>query len=72
MESYDGFLAMYHDQGMIPAKLLSKKGGVNITLGLPFIRTSPLHGTAFDIAGKSIASEKGMEEAMRLALKLSP
>lgn len=70
MGRYDGFLAMYHDQGMIPSKLLSKRG-VNITLGLPFIRTSPLHGTAFDIAGRGIASEKGMEEAIRVALKLS-
>jgi len=71
MGRYDGLLAMYHDQGMIPSKLLSR-GGVNITLGLPFIRTSPLHGTAFDIAGRGIASEKGMVEAIKVALKLSP
>jgi 4-hydroxythreonine-4-phosphate dehydrogenase len=52
---YDGIVAMYHDQALIPLKLLGDKSGVNMTLGLPFVRTSPLHGTAFDIAGKDKA-----------------
>ena len=67
--NYDGYVALYHDQGMIPAKLLSEGKGVNITLGLPFIRTSPLHGVGFDIAGKNQADEKSMIMAIRLALK---
>lgn len=68
---YDGIVAMYHDQGMIPAKLLSRGQGVNVTLGLPFVRTSPLHGVAFDIAGKGIASSSSMEAAIRLAHQLT-
>ncbi|OGD71549.1 MAG: 4-hydroxythreonine-4-phosphate dehydrogenase PdxA [Candidatus Coatesbacteria bacterium RBG_13_66_14] len=52
---YDGFVALYHDQGLIPVKLLAFNSAVNVTLGLPFLRTSPSHGTAFDIAGKAIA-----------------
>lgn len=60
-------IALYHDQGLIPFKLLSFDRGVNMTLGLPFIRTSPDHGTAFDIAGKGIADPKSMSEAIRLA-----
>lgn len=67
--NYDGYIALYHDQGMIPAKLLSEGKGVNITLGLPFIRTSPLHGVGLDIAGKNIADEKSMITAIRFALK---
>ncbi len=67
--NYDGYVALYHDQGMIPAKLLSERKGVNITLGLPFIRTSPLHGVGLDIAGKNLADEKSMMTAIRLALK---
>ncbi len=67
----DGFVAMYHDQGMIPAKLLAQDAGVNVTLGLPFVRTSPLHGTAFDIAGKGIARAGSMLSAIRLAARLS-
>lgn len=67
--NYDGYVALYHDQGMIPAKLLSERKGVNITLGLPFIRTSPLHGVGLDIAGKNLADEKSMITAIRLALK---
>lgn len=66
---YDGYIALYHDQGMIPAKLLSKNKGINITLGLPFIRTSPLHGTGLDIAGKNIANEKSIIKAIKIALK---
>ena len=69
--NYDGFVALYHDQGMIPAKLLSERKGVNITLGLPFIRTSPLHGVGLDIAGKNLADERSMAMAIRLALKWS-
>lgn len=68
---YDGFVAMYHDQGMLPVKLLSKGGGVNTTLGLPFIRTSPLHGVAFDIAGKGIANPSSMINAIQLCQKLT-
>jgi len=60
-------IALYHDQGLIPFKLLAFGRGVNLTLGLPFIRTSPDHGTAFDIAGKGIADPRSMIEAIRLA-----
>jgi 4-hydroxythreonine-4-phosphate dehydrogenase len=70
LPKYDGFVAMYHDQAMIPAKLLAKGRGVNLTLGLPNIRTSPLHGTAFDIAGKGIASPDSMIAAIETALRL--
>ncbi len=64
-------IALYHDQGLIPFKLEAFEKGVNITLGLPFIRTSPVHGTAYDIAGKGIASSQSMVEAIRLAYRLS-
>ena len=64
-------IALYHDQGLIPFKLLSFEKGVNITLGLPFVRTSPDHGTAFDIAGKGIANPQSMVEAINLAYDLS-
>ena len=67
---FDGFVAMYHDQAMIPAKLLGRDHGVNLTLGLGHIRTSPLHGVAFDIAGKGIASPGSMLAAIRLAQRL--
>lgn len=60
-------IALYHDQGLIPFKLIAFDRGVNVTLGLPFIRTSPDHGTAFDIAGKGMADPKSMIEAIRLA-----
>ena len=53
--TYDAAICMYHDQALIPVKTLDFDGGVNLTLGLPFIRTSPDHGTAFDIAGKGMA-----------------
>ncbi len=62
-------IALYHDQGLIPFKLQAFDRGVNITLGLPFVRTSPDHGTAFDIAGKGIADPRSMTEAIRLAHK---
>jgi 4-hydroxythreonine-4-phosphate dehydrogenase len=61
---YDAVLAMYHDQGLIPFKTLCFENGVNYTAGLPVIRTSPAHGTAYDIAGKGVASEESMKEAI--------
>ena len=67
---FDGFVAIYHDQAMIPAKLLGRDQGVNLTLGLGRIRTSPLHGVAFDIAGQGIASPGSMLTAIRLAQRL--
>ncbi len=67
---YDCILSMYHDQGLIPFKLLSFGKGVNLTLGLPFIRTSPDHGTAYEIAGKGTADASSMAEAIRLACEL--
>jgi 4-hydroxythreonine-4-phosphate dehydrogenase len=68
--NFDAVLAMYHDQGLIPFKLLAFEGGVNFTAGLPVVRTSPAHGTAYDKAGKNIASHKAMREAMYLALDI--
>lgn len=65
-------IALFHDQGLIPFKLEAFEKGVNLTLGLPFIRTSPDHGTAFDIASKRIANPESMVEAIRLAYELSP
>jgi 4-hydroxythreonine-4-phosphate dehydrogenase len=58
---------MYHDQALIPLKTLDMWGGVNVTLGLPIVRTSPDHGTAFDIAGKGVADPASMIAAIRLA-----
>ena len=69
-ERHDGILAMYHDQGLIPMKVIAHKYSVNTTLGLPFIRTSPDHGTAFDIAGKGTAQSKSMLEAIKTAIYL--
>jgi 4-hydroxythreonine-4-phosphate dehydrogenase len=65
---FDGVVAMYHDQGHIPIKLVARDAAVNITLGLPIVRTSPSHGTAFDIAGQGKASAQGMNEAIRVAV----
>lgn len=65
--TYDAAICMYHDQALIPIKTLSFDTGVNVTLGLPFIRTSPDHGTAFDIAGRGIASPASLIEALKLA-----
>lgn len=65
---FDGILAMYHDQGLIPFKTLSFKSGVNYTAGLPVVRTSPAHGTAYEIAGKDMASPDGFREAVYLAI----
>ena len=67
---YDAVVCMYHDQGLIPLKLLHFFGGVGLTLGLPFIRTSVDHGTAYDIAGKNRADESSMKEAILLAAGL--
>ncbi|MBZ9917327.1 4-hydroxythreonine-4-phosphate dehydrogenase PdxA [Mesorhizobium sp. BR1-1-12] len=68
---YDVALCMYHDQALIPAKALAFDEAVNVTLGLPFIRTSPDHGTAFDIAGKGIARPDSLMAALRLARQLA-
>ncbi len=68
---FDIVVAQYHDQGLIPLKLLAFDSAVNITLGLPFVRTSPDHGTAFDIAGQGVAHATAMTAATHLALKLS-
>lgn len=70
-EGYDAAICMYHDQALIPIKTLDFDRGVNVTLGLPFIRTSPDHGTAFDIAGKGIANPSSTIEALRMAAKMA-
>lgn len=67
---FDGILAMYHDQGLIPFKLLAGENGVNFTAGLPIVRTSPDHGTAYDIAGKGIADEQSLREAIYTAIDI--
>jgi 4-hydroxythreonine-4-phosphate dehydrogenase len=64
---YDAAICMYHDQALIPIKTLDFAGGVNVTLGLPFIRTSPDHGTAFDIVGKGIADPASLIAALKMA-----
>ena len=61
---------MYHDQGLIPVKYLGVDKGVNVTLGLPLVRTSPDHGTAFDIAGQGVADASSLIEAVRMARAL--
>ncbi|MFO0838792.1 MAG: 4-hydroxythreonine-4-phosphate dehydrogenase PdxA [Phycisphaerae bacterium] len=71
LEAHDGFVAMYHDQGLIPVKMRAFDRAVQVTLGLPVVRTSPDHGTAFDIAGKNRANPGSMIEAIRLAIRLS-
>ena len=63
----DAVVSMYHDQGLGPFKMIAFENGVNVTLGLPFVRTSPTHGTAYDIAGKGIANPRSMKEAIKLA-----
>lgn len=70
-KEYDGVLAMYHDQGLIPFKTLSFGAGINYTAGLPIIRTSPDHGTAFDIAGKNMADPSSFRQAFNLAVELA-
>ena len=68
---FDVVLAMYHDQGLIPVKYLGVDKGVNFTLGLPLIRTSPDHGTAFDIAGTGTADASSLIEAIKMAKKFT-
>lgn len=67
---FDGILAAYHDQGMIPFKAISMETGVNFTAGLPFVRTSPAHGTAYDIAGKNEASPDSFRQALYMAVDI--
>jgi 4-hydroxythreonine-4-phosphate dehydrogenase len=69
--AYDVALCMYHDQALIPIKTLAFDHAVNVTLGLPFVRTSPDHGTAFDIAGKGTANPSSLIAALTLAARLS-
>jgi len=69
-QPYDAYIACYHDQGLIPVKLLAMEKAVNVTINLPVIRTSPAHGTAFDIAGKGIADSGSMKHAIELAFGL--
>jgi 4-hydroxythreonine-4-phosphate dehydrogenase len=68
---FDGVVAMYHDQGMIPVKLLAFTHAVNVTIGIPIIRTSPCHGTAFDIAGEGIADPASMKSAIKTAIQMT-
>ena len=69
--AFDAVVCMYHDQGLIPLKLIDFETGVNVTLGLPIIRTSVDHGTAFEIAGKGVASHHAMLNAIEYAVKLA-
>lgn len=69
-KKFDGVLGMYHDQGLVPFKLLAFEEGVNFTAGLPFIRTSPDHGTAYDLAGKNMASEASFRAALYHAIEM--
>ena len=68
---YDAALCMYHDQALIPVKMLDFWGGVNVSLGLPIVRTSPDHGTAFDIAGTGKARSDSMTAAIRMARQIA-
>jgi 4-hydroxythreonine-4-phosphate dehydrogenase len=70
-QTYDAALCLYHDQALIPVKMLDFWGGVNLTLGLPIVRTSPDHGTAFDIAGKGLARPDSLIAAIRLAAEIA-
>ena len=69
-KKFDAILAMYHDQGLVPFKTLCFESGVNYTAGLPFVRTSPDHGTGYDIAGKNLALEDSFREAVFLAVDI--
>jgi 4-hydroxythreonine-4-phosphate dehydrogenase len=71
LDHVDIYIAMYHDQGLAPFKFVTFGGGVNVTLGLPIIRTSVDHGTALDIAGKGSADSSSMLEALHLAYRLA-
>jgi 4-hydroxythreonine-4-phosphate dehydrogenase len=68
---FDAVVAPYHDVGMAAFKTVAFSSGVNVTLGLPFVRTSPDHGTAFDLVGRGVADESSMLEALRLATRLA-
>ena len=70
-KTYDAALCMYHDQALIPIKTIAFEDAVNVTLGLPFIRTSPDHGTAFDIAGTGKANPSSLAAALRLAARMA-
>lgn len=69
-KDFDAILAMYHDQGLIPFKTIAMESGVNFTAGLPFVRTSPAHGTAYDIAGKGVASDESFRQAIYLSVDI--
>lgn len=69
-KKFDGILAMYHDQGLIPFKFMAFQDGVNFTAGMPFVRTSPDHGTAYDIAGKNLADPQSMRNALFMAIDI--
>ncbi|WP_290390903.1 4-hydroxythreonine-4-phosphate dehydrogenase PdxA, partial [Paramuribaculum intestinale] len=69
-KAFDGVLAMYHDQGLAPFKTLAMDAGVNFTAGLPFVRTSPDHGTGYDIAGKNEASPESLRNALYAAIDI--
>ena len=71
-KKFDAIICLYHDQGLIPFKLLHFHNGVNLTVGLPFVRTAPDHGTAFDIAGKNLARPDSTLAAIHLAIRLLP
>ena len=71
LESFDAIICMYHDQATIPIKTLDYENGVNVTLGLPIVRTSPDHGTALDIAGKGIASEKSLYASIKISQNIA-
>jgi 4-hydroxythreonine-4-phosphate dehydrogenase len=68
--AFDVVIDMYHDQGLIPVKYLGVEQGVNVTLGLPLIRTSPDHGTAMDLAGQGVADASSMIQALRMARQM--
>ncbi|MHC4172504.1 MAG: 4-hydroxythreonine-4-phosphate dehydrogenase PdxA [Planctomycetota bacterium] len=68
---FDGIVAMYHDQGMIPVKLLDFEKAVNVTIGIPIVRTSPAHGTAFDITGRNLANPASMKSAIITAIQIA-
>ena len=68
---YDAAICMYHDQALIPLKTLDVDGGVNVTMGLPFVRTSPDHGTALNIAGKGLADPGSLVSAIRMAAAMA-
>ena len=70
-ETYDVAVCMYHDQALIPMKTLDFDNGVNVSVGLPFVRTSPDHGTAYNIAGKAVANPASLVSAIRMAAEIT-